>query len=283
MSRDPSGYYNSLGVSPDATKEQIKKIYRSLAKIYHPDINDDPHAAEKFKKIAEAYEILINDDLRARYDRLSEEVTSVAPEEPAREKVQPIRCSTCEKVTAQPRFLVFRSVVSYVFATQTNPVSGIFCSSCAKKKALKASAIASVFGWWGVPWGPINTIKEVIRNSLGGEKNPDIDEKLLWQNAVAFLDQGNFLLSGSIAQKLLNAKDSDISSAAAEILYFIQNQGIEPKRIKKTWQFSFRNFASQIVMVSAIPSFIAAAIYSESLEGKTASPSWQNNYIQTRV
>ncbi|MBW3015481.1 molecular chaperone DnaJ [Candidatus Woesearchaeota archaeon] len=62
-------YYDILGVPKDATKEQIKKAYKKLAKKYHPDINKDEGAAEKFKEINEAAAVLGDDEKRSRYDQ----------------------------------------------------------------------------------------------------------------------------------------------------------------------------------------------------------------------
>lgn len=63
-------YYATLGVSKDATKEEIKKCYKKLAKKYHPDLNkEDPEAAEKFKEVNEAASVLGNDEKRSQYDR----------------------------------------------------------------------------------------------------------------------------------------------------------------------------------------------------------------------
>lgn len=62
-------YYEILGVQRSATKEELKKAYRKLAMQFHPDRNpDDKEAEEKFKEAAEAYEILNDDNKRARYD-----------------------------------------------------------------------------------------------------------------------------------------------------------------------------------------------------------------------
>ena len=62
-------YYEVLGVARSATKEELKKKYRSLARQYHPDVNSEPDAGERFKEISEAYEVLSDDDKRAAYDR----------------------------------------------------------------------------------------------------------------------------------------------------------------------------------------------------------------------
>src|SRR5215469_4685776 len=63
-------YYETLGVSRGATSEEIRSAYRKLARRYHPDINKDEDAEERFKEVAEAYEVLSDADKRERYDRL---------------------------------------------------------------------------------------------------------------------------------------------------------------------------------------------------------------------
>jgi molecular chaperone DnaJ len=63
-------YYETLGVSREATADEIKKAYRKLAMKHHPDVaTDDPNAEEKFKSIAEAYEVLKDPQKRSVYDR----------------------------------------------------------------------------------------------------------------------------------------------------------------------------------------------------------------------
>ena len=66
-------YYKILGVDKNADENDLKKAYRKMALKYHPDKNKSPGAEEKFKDIAEAYEVLSNKDKRAVYDRYGEE------------------------------------------------------------------------------------------------------------------------------------------------------------------------------------------------------------------
>ena len=61
-----NNYYEILGVSKDATQDDIKKAYRKLSKQYHPDVN--PEGGEKFKDIASAYDTIGDETKRAQYD-----------------------------------------------------------------------------------------------------------------------------------------------------------------------------------------------------------------------
>ncbi len=64
--------YDTLGVSQNASSDEIKKVYRRLARQYHPDINKEKDAEEKFKEINAAYEILSDEKKRAQYDQFGD-------------------------------------------------------------------------------------------------------------------------------------------------------------------------------------------------------------------
>ena len=70
MAKTKRDYYEVLGVSNGASKDELKKAYRKMALKYHPDKNPgDDTAEQKFKEAAEAYEVLSDDQKRAQYDR----------------------------------------------------------------------------------------------------------------------------------------------------------------------------------------------------------------------
>ncbi|MCT4391449.1 molecular chaperone DnaJ, partial [Lactobacillus delbrueckii] len=65
-------YYDVLGVSRDASDAEISKAYRKLAKKYHPDLNHEAGAEEKYKEVNEAYEVLHDPQKRQQYDQFGQ-------------------------------------------------------------------------------------------------------------------------------------------------------------------------------------------------------------------
>ncbi|CAN4110548.1 unnamed protein product [Withania somnifera] len=70
--RAEKDFYEVLGVSRNASKSEIKSSYRKLARSYHPDVNKEPGAEQKFKEISNAYEVLSDDEKRSVYDKYGE-------------------------------------------------------------------------------------------------------------------------------------------------------------------------------------------------------------------
>ena len=61
-------FYQALGVPRNADQDEIQRAYRKLARTYHPDVNSDPAAEDRFKEISEAYDVLSDPQTRRRYD-----------------------------------------------------------------------------------------------------------------------------------------------------------------------------------------------------------------------
>lgn len=259
MNHDPKGYYASLEIPTDASATAIKASYRRLAKELHPDRNADPTAGSKFAACSEAYTVLGDPDKKAAYDSAVYEEAAAHQED---KPLEPIHCSSCSKPTAQPRNVIFRSVVSVLITTVTTPVQGIFCSDCARKAGFRASIISGLFGWWGVPWGPILTVKEIVRNSLGGERKPELDDRLAYYNAVAFGSRGHLTLAYAIARQLRNAKDEGLALDALRLVDHLERAGVQKNSpaLKSGWENRADHWLVHGASLLAVPAAICLAI-----------------------
>lgn len=265
MSADLKGYYILLGVSPMASEAEINTAYRKRAKESHPDTTGNADGGTHFSLVSEAYRILNDRESRAKYDSLS--ATAEATANTRRDAtVKPIACSSCGQITAQPRYVAFRHVISFVLGTVRTPTQGIFCARCARSKALRATAISAITGWWGIPWGPIWTILEGGKNAFGGYTSKAANENLLWHNAIAFSLRGDNSLSLALADKLRSAEDRDIASNAAKLIEHFKARGVTlgSKTLKDPWALHPTFVAFQLLMIAAAPAALATVIFLSS-------------------
>jgi curved DNA-binding protein len=73
-------FYEVLGVPRSASQDEIQRAYRKLARTYHPDVNSDPTAEDRFKEISEAYDVLSDPETRRRYDDFGPDFRQVPPD-----------------------------------------------------------------------------------------------------------------------------------------------------------------------------------------------------------
>ncbi|MDQ7049363.1 MAG: J domain-containing protein [Enterobacterales bacterium] len=169
LETDPRGFYRILGIAANASSQEIKAAYKKKALELHPDRNSSPSALEGFKLVKEAYENLIDPELRGKYDT-SGFTKSNRHSFTVNTAVEPVMCQNCQVVSAQPRYVVFFKTVSFLFYSKITPIQGVFCSDCARNKSIASTAITVLLGWWAFPWGLIYSMKSIGNNIIGGIK-----------------------------------------------------------------------------------------------------------------
>jgi curved DNA-binding protein CbpA len=247
---DPEGLYRALGVSPAADPDEIKNAYRRLAKETHPDTARG-NSEFQFHKIYNAYKILSDNEARARYDRRF----TLEDAEHSWLGIHPVKCSRCDKVTAQPRALTFDRIFSILFFSFHRPAAGIYCTRCAQTASVRASFATALFGWWAVPFAPFQTLGAIAKNAAGGTRDIEREQDLLWQNSRAFAAQGNRKLSYALATKLTDAADPDISEGARELVHDMEARGASPKKIKlkDPWRIKPLAAMTHLMLAAILP------------------------------
>src|SRR5579862_6316592 len=104
---DPQGLYAILGVGPLADAVEIRTAFRKRVKLVHPDFNPADDAPQRFQTLTNAYRILRDPTMRTRYDTGGYALAPLSTVDFEDEEPDPLPCSRCGKVTAQPRYLVF--------------------------------------------------------------------------------------------------------------------------------------------------------------------------------
>lgn len=130
-------YYEILEVTKNVTQEEIETAYRRLARKYHPDVNPDPQAHEKFKKINEAYEVLSDPSIREDYDRSPTECPACYTHEVIQTVGMEWRCRHCGcKFNPEKALEIIERVEKAAISEQRRAAIKIFqgtqCSWCRK-------------------------------------------------------------------------------------------------------------------------------------------------------
>ncbi|MGC2856505.1 DnaJ domain-containing protein [Novispirillum sp. DQ9] len=201
---DPSGYYRTLGVVPQATAEVIKAAYRRRAKDLHPDRNPRPDARDEFQRLGEAYRTLSDPARRAAYDAGRLKAAAADPE-----PYRPHACCACGKTAAQPRFVVFPTVQGQVVRSVVGSVEGVFCRRCADATALRLALRTWLTGWWSIPLGPFHTLRALAVLLAGGYMPRQANHALLLRQARAFLLRGDEDVARGLALQALSFATTD--------------------------------------------------------------------------
>lgn len=252
MAGDIHGYYALLGLDPKCSQAQIREAFRARAKQVHPDVNKSASAEEAFKRLNAAYTVLSDPVRRAAYDQ-----ASYRPEAEARtqQKLEPLRCSKCDRVTAQPRFLVFWSCESFVIAAQRRPRQGLYCAECARSEGTRASVRSTLLGWWSIP-GVVHTPITIFGNAMGGTRDRKSEKELLFYNAVAFAQDGQETIAYSLAREVAEtAVDQSLVGRARSLMDVLKQHGIPPEtpRLADPWRFRFGTLILHTLIAVLMP------------------------------
>jgi hypothetical protein len=202
MTPSAKTFYKVLEVDSEASPEVIEAAYRRLARRYHPDLNPNQDTTGKMQQLNEAFGVLRDSQQRMSYDlylRAQVEAqarqtatTSTAstqtqpnttpPPAPASEEdvrtsqsnpyagatsAMPTACQECGRSDASLRFSQFPFVISVVLVTFRRGDGGLYCTACRRNKMTSAKVLTFLFGWWGIPWGPIYTLGTLFTSSEG--------------------------------------------------------------------------------------------------------------------
>ena len=276
---DPNGYYEALGISNNASASEIKSAYRKLAKELHPDLNQSVDTTSAFQHLQEAYHVLGDDGRRAQYDAFGAVSNSQATNSDQNvSEIEPVKCSDCGRVTAQPRFKVFYFVVGYIIGAYKKPIQGIFCSNCEFRNSITATIGTLVFGWWSVI-GFFWTIHALFNNLIGGRFHTQ-NAFLQGRQAFYFAQSGNLELSSAVAQGAIDligqAKGSifnkghekDLASlqVALEGLVSSMPDSIRFRTLKKSNEFFNKRFIVQSTLLLSLISIVGTLIFTSGQE-----------------
>lgn len=281
MSRDndPLGYYALLSVDRSASIDQIKRAYKARAQELHPDKNPSADATRDFQRLNEAYQALGDANSRSDYD-----AKGYVLDQPSQEAdpvpVQPIACCSCGKISVQPRYVIYRQVVSFLFATYRSGCQGVFCAKCGATRAYRTSGITWLLGWWGIPWGPIYSLHAIVRNMLG-EQPAITNFRVLAMQAAYFASENRMDIARLLVDQALEFalaipafgsnqeahEDRDLRG----LLAAIRDSTAAPARpLKTSWGIKSLPFKIQVLAVSAASIVLAGFLISSASRAGTA-------------
>ena len=161
-------YYSILGIPRTATAEEVKIAYRLRAKELHPDKNPKMDTTAAFQTLQEAYSVLGSPERRTLYDAGNVTAATDPNTQATEAEFEPVACSDCGCISAQPRYMQYKQILSFLVISHKTLPSGVFCTACASKRIFWSTFNTAAIGWIGFPWGVFWSIDAIITNCIGG-------------------------------------------------------------------------------------------------------------------
>jgi len=174
--------YELLGVEADASEQDVRKAFESLAKRWHPDNNEAVGAAARFRAIVEAYAAI----RAARRGRSTRSWIKDGRPWP------PVACRLCGEAIAVPHSTEYVAVASFLLWTRRYRTVGFFCERCDARAAFDASLTSAIFGWWSIQ-GIVLTPLSVVTNAAGGKRDRAKTIAAFCRNVLAYHAAGDLL------------------------------------------------------------------------------------------
>jgi len=242
---DPQGLYAILGVGPLADAVEIRAAFRKKVKLVHPDFNPADDAPLRFQKLTNAYRILRDPWMRERYDAGGVAMAPLSLVDPETQEPDPLACSRCGKVTAQPRYIVFHRVKSSLWRARHTTIRGIFCRDCADRTVIAASTLTWLQGWWAID-GPARSIAALWANMRSGDRPRGENLRVLLHQAHAFLALGDTDIAWSLADQAEAFADNQADRA--RIAAIRAEAELPTRRLRNRW-----TRINSALMVQALP------------------------------
>lgn len=173
---------------------------------------------------------------------------------------EPIRCSKCGKVTAQPRYVEFSRVTGFMRSWDRTDHEALLCATCASEEAFGNSLHTLLLGWWG-GLGPFLSPWAILKNGFGGKHDHASKERLMLHNARAFLAEGDLKLAYGLARGLVRSSDRDMASDARLVLEKCRAKGVDySPELADPWEISPGRKLAYCAMAFVVPAMIVATI-----------------------
>lgn len=257
--RDPLGYYEILGVSPETNARELKIFYRDEAKRWHPDYNKDEDAIEHFQKISVAYDILHDDEKRLTYDLLA--CAYESSNFPQMDALSVLK-DRYEVENPYVRVFSLHYVIGKIIRHNEKEERLVCSEKQAFNEIIKCSFLNWLLGWWGIKSFVANIHALTGNYKLTGNNRQD-NLTLLIHNAVAYQQENK---ADKAVLSAVQALDYALPEQKPLLARFIQGFGIKKAPVIARWNFMKLRFA-QLLVPFVLLLLVLSPLLESSLSG----------------